>query len=239
MEGGLLLALDAGTTGVRAMLVDPAGAVLRVVKRPIVSRFPAPGLVEQDAAEVWNVCRAVIDGALTAAERSIADVAAIGVTTQRASIIQFAKGEATLDASDSALLDKTFADQRGASYFLVVSRASPDGKTENNRELSRQRAESVMGHLRQTFADPDLEREVGLLWLGEEFAQLDQSFCEWSRSGGKDECRDEHLNRSAFVAPPASYSNRRPAISASSRDIRRSACSAVAPGSTATNSSPP
>jgi outer membrane protein OmpA-like peptidoglycan-associated protein len=120
--------------------------------------------------------------------------------SQRASIIQFGKGEATLDASDTALLDKTFADQRGASYFLVVSRASPDGKTENNRELSRQRAESVMGHLRQTFADPDLEREVGLLWLGEEFAQLDASFCEWSRSGGKDECRDEHLNRSAFVA---------------------------------------
>ncbi|MBL0914978.1 MAG: hypothetical protein IBJ13_05525 [Sphingopyxis sp.] len=83
----LLLALDAGTTGARAMLVDPAGAVLGVDKRPIASRFPAPGLVEQGAAEVWTICRAVIDGALVAAGRSIADVAAIGVTTQRASIV--------------------------------------------------------------------------------------------------------------------------------------------------------
>ncbi|MBW8297303.1 FGGY family carbohydrate kinase [Sphingopyxis sp.] len=83
----LLLALDAGTTGARAMLVDPAGTVLGVDKRPIASHFPAPGLVEQDPAEVWNICRAVIDGALAAAGRGIADVAAIGVTTQRASIV--------------------------------------------------------------------------------------------------------------------------------------------------------
>lgn len=83
----LLLALDAGTTGARAMLVDPAGAVLGVDKKPIASAFPAPGFVEQDAAEVWTICRAVIDGALAAAGRSIADVAAIGVTTQRASIV--------------------------------------------------------------------------------------------------------------------------------------------------------
>src|SRR3990167_269525 len=83
----LLLALDAGTTGARAMLVDPAGAGLGGDKRPIASHFPAPGLVEQDAAEVWNICRAVIDGALVTAGRSIADVAAIGVTTQRASIV--------------------------------------------------------------------------------------------------------------------------------------------------------
>ena len=83
----LLLALDAGTTGARAMLVDPAGTVLGIDKRPIVSAYPAPGLVEQDASGVWETCRVVIDGALAAAGRSIADVAAIGVTTQRASVV--------------------------------------------------------------------------------------------------------------------------------------------------------
>lgn len=83
----LLLALDAGTTGARAMLVDPAGRVLGIDKRAIESRFPAPGHVEQDAEAVWETCRAVIDGALAAAGRSMADVAAIGVTSQRASIV--------------------------------------------------------------------------------------------------------------------------------------------------------
>ncbi|QKS01084.1 hypothetical protein F9288_16700 [Sphingomonas sp. CL5.1] len=83
----LLLALDAGTTGARAMLVDPAGKVLGMDKQPIVSRFPAPSLVEQDAGGVWEICRAVIRGALAVAGRGITDVAAIGVTTQRASVV--------------------------------------------------------------------------------------------------------------------------------------------------------
>jgi outer membrane protein OmpA-like peptidoglycan-associated protein len=120
--------------------------------------------------------------------------------SDRASIIQFDKNKSELDTKDLALLDKTFADQKGASWFFVVSRASPEGSIEANRTISQKRAEAVMDHLRQTFNDPDLEREVGLLWLGEEFAQLDDSFCSWQRSGEKDECKPEHLNRSAFVA---------------------------------------
>ena len=38
------------TPPARAMLVDPAGVVLGIDKRPIVSTYPAPGLVEQDPA---------------------------------------------------------------------------------------------------------------------------------------------------------------------------------------------
>ena len=83
----LLLALDAGTTGARAMLVDPAGTVLGMDKRGIETVYPGPGRVEQDGAAVWDTCRAVIAGALTAAGRCMADVAAIGVTTQRASVV--------------------------------------------------------------------------------------------------------------------------------------------------------
>lgn len=83
----LLLALDAGTTGARAMLVDPAGVVLGIDKRSIVSTYPAPGLVEQDPAGVWDICRAVIAGALAAAGRTMADVAVLGVTSQRASVV--------------------------------------------------------------------------------------------------------------------------------------------------------
>ena len=120
--------------------------------------------------------------------------------SDRASIIQFDKGKAELDAKDIELLDKTFADQKGASWFFVVSRASPDGSVEVNREVSKGRAEAVMEHLRGKFNDPDLEKEVGLLWLGEEFAQLDEGFCNWARSGKTGECSPEHLNRSAFVA---------------------------------------
>ena len=66
--------------------------------------------------------------------------------------------------------------------------------------LSKQRADAIMSHLRQRFNDPDLDREVGLLWLGEEYAQLSQDFCTWSRSGDINVCRPDDINRSAFVA---------------------------------------
>lgn len=119
----------------------------------------------------------------------------------RAGIIQFDKDSAELDADDVALLDKTFADQKGASYFFVVARSSPEGSTEHNRTLSQKRADSVLGHLREKFPDPDLDREVGLLWLGEEYAQLDQDFCSWKRSGAESsKCKPKDINRSAFVA---------------------------------------
>jgi len=118
----------------------------------------------------------------------------------RAGILQFESGKADLDPHDEKVLDEVFADQRGASYFFVVSRASPDGDEMFNRKLSQQRGEAVLAHLRETFDDPDLDREVGLLWLGEEFAQLDDQFCTWKRSGDPSACGSTDLNRSAFVA---------------------------------------
>jgi outer membrane protein OmpA-like peptidoglycan-associated protein len=118
---------------------------------------------------------------------------------QRAGIVQFEKDKAELDAEGQALLDKVFADQRGASYFLVVSRASPEGSVEHNRVLSEKRAGAALDHLKAKYNDPDLEREVGLLWLGEEFAQLDKTFCAWNRSH-PEECDAKTLNRSAFIA---------------------------------------
>lgn len=118
---------------------------------------------------------------------------------QRAGIVQFEKDNADLDAGAQGLLDKVFTDQRGASYFLVVSRASPEGSVEHNRALSEKRANSVLDHLKNKFKDPDLEREVGLLWLGEEFAQLDKTFCTWNRSH-PEQCDARTLNRSAFIA---------------------------------------
>lgn len=117
----------------------------------------------------------------------------------RGGIVEFDQDKATLDDADLALVDQVYADQRGASWFFVVARASPEGTVEHNRELSKARAEAVMAHLKDKFDDPDLEREVGMLWLGEEFAQLEAEFCAWKRSSGG-ACQPEELNRSAFVA---------------------------------------
>lgn len=83
----LLLALDCGTTGARALLVDPAGGVLATAKQPVASLFPAPGRVEQDGEQVWSICLSVMGRTLEQAGRHMRDVAAIGVTTQRSSTL--------------------------------------------------------------------------------------------------------------------------------------------------------
>lgn len=117
----------------------------------------------------------------------------------RGGIVQFDHDSAALDPADLQMVDRTFADRAGASYFFVVARTSPSGSVEHNRELSQARAEAVLAHLRDQFHDPELDQQVGLLSLGEEYAQLDPSFCSWQRSGSA-ECGAEELNRSAFIA---------------------------------------
>jgi len=119
---------------------------------------------------------------------------------ERGGIVEFEQGKAELDPNDIALIDQQFSAQGGASWFFVVSRASPEGSVEANREISKKRAEAVMEHLHKKFpTDPDLDKEVGLLWLGEEFAQLEAEFCTWKRSTTGTACTTEELNRSAFI----------------------------------------
>jgi outer membrane protein OmpA-like peptidoglycan-associated protein len=118
----------------------------------------------------------------------------------RGGIVQFELDKADLDPGALALIDQVFSDQRGASWFFVVARSSPEGTVEHNRELSKSRAEAVMKHLKDKFNDPDLEHEVGMLWLGKEYAQLQTEFCQWKRSATGTSCTSEEINRSAFVA---------------------------------------
>lgn len=118
---------------------------------------------------------------------------------RRAHIVQFDATRAELDPAARTLLEKAWADQRGASFFFVVSRASPDGDEQYNEALSRDRAKAVLDYLDQRFHDEDLRKQVGLLWLGEEFAQLSNDFCRWDRSRSGP-CSRADINRSAFVA---------------------------------------
>ncbi len=119
--------------------------------------------------------------------------------SHRASIVQFDAEQVELDDPAKVLVESAWSEQRGASFFFVVARASPDGNASFNQKLSQNRAEAVLTHLEQKFQDPDLRGEVGLLWLGEEYAQLDEEFCEWRRSRDGD-CTKKDINRSAFVA---------------------------------------
>jgi hypothetical protein len=118
---------------------------------------------------------------------------------KRAHIIQFDGSQVQLDDGARSQVEKAWSDQRGASFFFVVARASTDGDEGYNEGLSRDRAKAVLTHLTQKFKDEDLKSQVGLLWLGEQYAQLSDDFCGWSRSRGG-QCGATEINRSAFVA---------------------------------------
>jgi glycerol kinase len=82
-----VLAIDEGTTGVRALVIDASSTVRGHAYRPIDTRCPEPGLVEHDAENIWNETRAVAGAALESAGLAPADLVAVGITTQRSSAL--------------------------------------------------------------------------------------------------------------------------------------------------------
>jgi outer membrane protein OmpA-like peptidoglycan-associated protein len=118
----------------------------------------------------------------------------------RGAVIMYDMGKEELDDRAKKLLEDRWFDRKGARYFFVVARASKTGSVDKNRALSHRRANSVMFHLKEIAKDPEIDKKVGLLWLGNEFAQLSKSYCGWSTSRPDEKCDDEAINRSAFVS---------------------------------------
>jgi len=78
-----ILALDQGTTGSRALVVDPEGAVRGSGYVELPQHYPKPGWVEHDPVEIWETAVQAIAQALGAAGITAAEIAAIGITNQR------------------------------------------------------------------------------------------------------------------------------------------------------------
>jgi len=77
----IVLAIDAGTTGVRTVAVGADGRVGAYSYREFPQHFPRPGWVEHDAAEIWQAVSATL--ADVVARLGGEAVAAIGITNQR------------------------------------------------------------------------------------------------------------------------------------------------------------
>ncbi|PZE21553.1 glycerol kinase GlpK [Paenibacillus xerothermodurans] len=91
MEKKYVMALDQGTTSSRAIVYDRQGEVITSSKREFPQYFPKPGWVEHNAHEIWGSMLAVIAHALSTANISPKEIAAIGVANQRETTIVWDK----------------------------------------------------------------------------------------------------------------------------------------------------
>jgi glycerol kinase len=82
-----VLALDQGTTSSRSILFDRDGNIVASAQREFTQFFPQPGWVEHDANEIWVSQAVTIAEVLARAEASARDLAAVGITNQRETVV--------------------------------------------------------------------------------------------------------------------------------------------------------
>ncbi|TNE91460.1 MAG: glycerol kinase [Deltaproteobacteria bacterium] len=83
MSKDLVLAIDQGTTGSTALLIDANIRVVAAHNVEFPNHYPKPGHVEHDVGEIWTSIAQAVSGALAKADVSADRIAAIGVTNQR------------------------------------------------------------------------------------------------------------------------------------------------------------
>ncbi len=82
-----ILALDQGTTSSRAILFDESGSIIAVAQKEFRQFYPQAGWVEHDPTEILTSQMACAVEALGKAGARPRDVAAIGITNQRETVI--------------------------------------------------------------------------------------------------------------------------------------------------------
>ncbi|MHA2140433.1 MAG: xylulokinase [Candidatus Thorarchaeota archaeon] len=83
----LVLAIDAGTTGVRSMLFTPSGEVVARAYEEFESYFPSPSWVEQDAEDWWTSTCNTIKACFKSSSANPNQVVGLSVTNQRETVV--------------------------------------------------------------------------------------------------------------------------------------------------------
>lgn len=83
----VIVAIDQGTTSSRAIVFSQRLEVVAVAQREFTQHFPASGWVEHDPEEIWSGVVETTRAALAKAGVTAADVAGIGITNQRETVV--------------------------------------------------------------------------------------------------------------------------------------------------------
>src|ERR671921_2490526 len=86
-----VIAVDQGTTSTRAIIFDHSGSIVSSGQMEHEQIFPQAGWVEHNPTEIWNNTREVIAVALSKANLTRHDIAAVGITNQRETAVVWDK----------------------------------------------------------------------------------------------------------------------------------------------------
>ena len=84
---GYILAIDQGTTSSRAIIFDGDMKIVSVGQKEFTQHYPASGWVEHDPEEIWSTTVWSVETALKDAKLAASDIAAIGITNQRETVV--------------------------------------------------------------------------------------------------------------------------------------------------------
>jgi glycerol kinase len=117
-----VLAIDQGTSSSRAIVFDRAGAPVAQSQRALEQHYPRAGWVEHDPEAIWRDTLAVCREALAKARLEPAQIAALGITNQRETVVLWerASGQPVYRAL-------VWQDRRTAELCRALSAAGHDG----------------------------------------------------------------------------------------------------------------
>jgi len=91
MSQKYILVIDEGTTGTRALIIDQDSQIKAQAYTEFEQHHPAPDRVEHDAMEIWEASVKMIKQALAEGGIAPTDLAAVGITNQRATTVAWDK----------------------------------------------------------------------------------------------------------------------------------------------------
>ena len=93
--GRYVMAIDAGTTSIRTLIVDPEMSICASSSSFAPTYFPQPGWVEQEPEEIWSAVVSTMRRALFDAALSARDLVGLAVTNQRETVVVWERDTGT------------------------------------------------------------------------------------------------------------------------------------------------
>ncbi len=102
-----ILAIDAGTTGVTALVVSTSGQIIARGYQEFEQHFPTPGWVEHQPEQIWQAALSAVSAALSKTEEK---PTAIGITNQRETAVIWSRKDLSSPTNAIVWQDRRTAD---------------------------------------------------------------------------------------------------------------------------------